>query len=256
MSGTAPISVLVVDDDADTRFLLRRAFERDGRLQVVGEVTDGALAAAAARVHEPDLVLLDLTMREMGGLAALPEVQAATPSTTMVVLMSVNPPPEEELDAAGAAFVRKSPGLDGFVGRLLELVAVPDGEDSTTADAVTWHLPANPRSGGVARRHLRDLLEEWHLEDLRHEVELLATELINNAVLHADSEVTLAVKRRGDVLHVAVSDTGEGTPQQTDAGLEATHGRGLMLVQALSHDWGAAVNGEHKTLWFELSLPA
>jgi CheY-like chemotaxis protein len=255
MGGAASKRVVIVDDNQDTRFLLRHIFERDGRFEVVGEAADGSLAPAAVRSHSPDIVLLDLHMPGVDGLTALPDVQAAASSDVAIVLMSVNPTPPDAFAGSGASFLLKAPGFADFVDQLIDLVTAPASEERRTADSASWNLPADPRSGGVARRHLRELLRGWQLTELLDEAELLATELVNNAVVHAHSEVVLAVQRRNDALHVAVSDTGEGVPHQPDAGLEATHGRGLMLVEAIARDWGAAINGSFKTLWFELALP-
>jgi CheY-like chemotaxis protein len=247
-----PLRVVVVDDDADTRFLLRRALEADSRFAFAGEAADGADAPAAAREHQPDVVLLDLNMPMVDGLRALPAVRAECSPRTSIVIMSVTQAPGGTLEGAGAPFLLKQPDLSGFLDHLHELLSGAATDDTPTAS--TWRLPAALTSGGLARSHLRALLDDWELTDLLDEVELLTTELVNNAVMHARSDVVLTVRRSVQCLHVSVSDTGEGVPKRPDAGIEATHGRGLMLVEAMSSDWGATVNGAQKVLWFELEL--
>lgn len=254
MSRENPLRVVVVDDDPDIRLMLRLAFEHDGRLTVVAEAADGAAAADVARRAQPDLVLMDFSMPVVDGLVALPLVRAATGPETTVVIMSATPTPPPSLQQADVAFVEKHGDLAPFVDRLLELAAARDQtEDAETA--VSWVLPADLRSGALARVRLRDLLGRWDLGGILDEVQLLSTELINNAVVHARSEVVLDVQRRSDVLHVAVTDSGAGAPHKPDRGLDATSGRGLMLVETLSRTWGVAVNGQRKTLWFEVGLP-
>jgi diguanylate cyclase (GGDEF)-like protein/PAS domain S-box-containing protein len=94
-SAARPCRVLVVDDDGAVRTLLRSLLEADGFFEVVGEADDGRQAIALARHLEPDLVLLDLAMPGMGGLEALPLIQAVAPGTKVAVLSG--------LDAAGVA---------------------------------------------------------------------------------------------------------------------------------------------------------
>ena len=64
------VRVLLVDDDALVRAGLRMILAAVDDLQVVGEVDDGARAVAAVREHRPDVVLMDIRMPEMDGIAA------------------------------------------------------------------------------------------------------------------------------------------------------------------------------------------
>src|SRR5688572_17674730 len=78
--------VLVADDVADLRMLLRMALERTGVFQVVAEAADGVEAVAHARRCQPDLIVLDLSMPELDGLEALPQILDASPRSTVAVL--------------------------------------------------------------------------------------------------------------------------------------------------------------------------
>ena len=64
------VRVLLVDDDALVRAGLRMILSAVQDLQVVGEADDGARAVAAVRAHRPDVVLMDIRMPEMDGIAA------------------------------------------------------------------------------------------------------------------------------------------------------------------------------------------
>ena len=77
--------VLVVDDDADLRFLLKMALDRDGVSTVVGEAANGRDAIDAAREHQPDVVVLDQSMPVMSGTEAIPGIRAAAPSARIVM---------------------------------------------------------------------------------------------------------------------------------------------------------------------------
>ena len=74
LSETASLTVLVVDDFADSREVLRRLLELHGYR--VAEATDGVQAVEAARAYCPDLILMDLNMPRMDGLTAAQHIRA------------------------------------------------------------------------------------------------------------------------------------------------------------------------------------
>jgi CheY-like chemotaxis protein len=67
-------TILVADDDAATRLLVRTLLEHRGHTVV--EAADGSSALAAAALHLPDLILLDLSMRPLGGAEFMRELRA------------------------------------------------------------------------------------------------------------------------------------------------------------------------------------
>jgi signal transduction histidine kinase len=78
--------VLLVDDVADLRFLLRVVLETDGSFEVIGEAGDGQTAMDLCERTRPDVIILDLSMPTMDGLEALPELRKLAPDATIVVL--------------------------------------------------------------------------------------------------------------------------------------------------------------------------
>ncbi len=74
----APIRVLLVDDDALVRSGLRLMLSGDGDIEVVGEAADGSGVAAAVAEHRPDVVLMDVRMPVMDGIAATEVLRSGT----------------------------------------------------------------------------------------------------------------------------------------------------------------------------------
>lgn len=105
-------------------------------------------------------------------------------------------------------------------------------------------LPASIRAPAYARWHTRQAAEKWNLAGLADTAELVASELVTNAVQASggreDAVVKLWLTADQDSLVVAVWDSGDGLPVRRDAGPDDPCGRGLMIVERLAEHWGAA----------------
>ncbi|MFF8868164.1 ATP-binding protein [Streptomyces sp. NPDC015139] len=84
-------------------------------------------------------------------------------------------------------------------------------------------------------------------------VELLASEVIANAVLHTAASCDVAVTRTDARLRVEVTDTGPALPVLVDARPNDESGRGLLLVDALADAWGTQRKPPGKKTWFEIT---
>lgn len=120
-------------------------------------------------------------------------------------------------------------------------------------DRFVERLSADPSSVGVARRSVRREMQRAGLEALSADAELLVTELVSNAVMHARTAVTLRVEVLAWKVRVEVEDGSPQLPAWSPSDTEALSGRGLTLVNAMSDSWGArALHGAGKVVWFEL----
>ncbi len=126
------------------------------------------------------------------------------------------------------------------------------------AVAAQIDLPARPTSPGTARTFVGDRLGEWGADGVREATLLCVSELVTNAVVHAGSPVHLELHFGEGVLRVDVRDTGQTlmAPARQAAGIDDTHGRGLMMVDVVADRWGVVDDGDGKVVWFEISLPA
>ena len=81
-----PTRILIADDDATIRLLLRRLLERQPDWQVCGDASNGAEAIEKVEQLDPDLVVMDLSMPVMTGLQAAPEIAKAHPQLPMLLI--------------------------------------------------------------------------------------------------------------------------------------------------------------------------
>jgi len=118
----------------------------------------------------------------------------------------------------------------------------------------SWPLPEDPKAAGQARRHVREQLSVWGLDDLATTTELLASELVGNVVRHARGPVRLRLLYGAELI-CEVYDGSQTMPRIRRATETDEGGRGLQLISALSGRWGARYTPTGKCIWAELPLP-
>jgi anti-sigma regulatory factor (Ser/Thr protein kinase) len=107
-----------------------------------------------------------------------------------------------------------------------------------------------------ARGFVTQQLRRWGLESLVSDAELLTSELVTNAVLHARGDVTVTVAVAEGVAEIGVGDRSSDLPEQRPSTWRAEGGRGLRLVDLVAHEWGVAPVGGGKQVWFRLDIDA
>ena len=86
MATRTRYGTLLIDDVAELRMLLRLSLELSGRFDVVAEAENGVQGVELAEQHQPDLVLLDISMPLQDGLESLPMIRDAAPRAKVVML--------------------------------------------------------------------------------------------------------------------------------------------------------------------------
>ncbi|MFF5362905.1 SpoIIE family protein phosphatase [Streptomyces scabiei] len=118
-----------------------------------------------------------------------------------------------------------------------------------------WSVWRVPQAVGQARRYTRRVLRRWGVESTADTVLLVVSELVTNALVHTDGRVRLDLTLLADRLRVAVADSSPRTPAKpTVIGWEATGGRGILLVEAMSSAWGTVPVSGGKQVWAEIPL--
>jgi two-component system nitrate/nitrite response regulator NarL len=120
--------LVVVEDDADIRFLIKLMLRADGRLEVMGEAATADEAIALARTEQPGLIILDHYIEgTVMGLDAVPALKEAAPAARILLFSSHDLSAEVARQPLVDAFLRKDrmDDLLTTVQRLLELEPVP-----------------------------------------------------------------------------------------------------------------------------------
>ena len=247
-------SLVVVDDNPDYRFLVRTALAGSNGLHVVAEAEDAVTAHRVVSAVRPDVVLFDIAMRDAGGQPLWASVQQAQPG--MVVVLASSHPEEQPLALGRPGHVaRLSRGTaPAAIERELSATVAILGRVELALRQAETTLPADPRSSSEARRFVEATLTQWDCTAVLDTVTLLVSELVTNAVIHAQSAAEVSVRLRDDHVRVDVFDRDHAGVRRRHADVDATSGRGTELVEALASAWGVEPRPGGKSVWFEVPL--
>jgi anti-sigma regulatory factor (Ser/Thr protein kinase) len=127
---------------------------------------------------------------------------------------------------------------------------------TAVVDAATARFRAGPDAPCAARRFVASLLacRPYDNRAPTEDARLVVSELATNAVVHAGSPFTVAVRYDGETIRIDVHDWNPALPVLRDGGPFSRSGRGLHLVGALTSAWGVERSPDGKTVWAELPL--
>ncbi len=120
LPAVRPIRVLLVDDAADIRVLLKLVLEFDAEFIVVAEAANGEEAIRLTAEHQPDLVVLDIAMPVMDGMDALQQLLRVAPDTKVVMYSAYDSGwlAERARGYGAHAYIDKTAGVVDLVGQL------------------------------------------------------------------------------------------------------------------------------------------
>ena len=150
---TGTVRVVIVDDSAEVRTLVRTKLRLSGAAVVEGEGADGADAVDLARRLQPDAMLLDVSMPGMDGLAALPLVLEASPGTRVVMFSGFDEEPlaMRALDLGATSYLTKTSSLEDVVSELVGVLADDGAAAGGPTDAGSGEHVAGPLEDQVER---------------------------------------------------------------------------------------------------------
>lgn len=164
--GARAVRVLISDDHPVVRAGVRGMLSGEPGFEVVAEAADGAEAVELAGRHRPDVVLMDLRMPRMDGVAATEKIRATSPETQVLILTTYesdadilravekgasgyllkDAPREELFGAVRAAAEGKSPLAPAVAARLVERLRTPPEETLSPREIEVLELVAKGTS--------------------------------------------------------------------------------------------------------------
>ncbi len=226
-------TIVIVDDAADVRALIRTRLRLSRRLVVVGEGSNGVEAVAAVSEHRPDLLLLDVSMPVMDGLEALPKVLEASPGTRVVMYsgFSEHGLARRALDLGAVAFLEKSTSLETLADELVALLG--DRPPAAVGE------PPAPEVDETDRVVLREHLERFR-EVFDDAAIGMATVTLAGQVVRANAALA-ALLDRGleELIGCSYGDLTGGRADLVDDALDQILSGRARVVQ-LEHDVAAA----------------
>ena len=222
------VRVLIADDHEIVRQGLRAFLELDPALDVVGDATNGRQAVRLAHRLRPDVVLMDLSMPELDGIAATQDIRRELPDTRVLVLTSVL----EEASVRGA--VRA-----GAIGYLLKDTRASELRQAIKA-AAAGQVQLSP---AAAARLMREVTAPERLDALT-EREVKVLQLLARGSANKQIARDLGIAEKTVKTHVSSILGKLGVQSRTQAALYA--GRvGLVRLDALSE---ADTNGNTQAI--------
>jgi DNA-binding NarL/FixJ family response regulator len=151
-----PARVLIADDHELARLGLRTMLEPETDLEVVGEAATGQEAVALSRRLQPDLVLMDIRMPDLDGLAASNLIKRESPDTSILIVTLSEDPDYllEALRVGAAGFVLKDAGRREVVAAVRQVLNGESPLDPKLAAHLIRRMASTPKGGSAGGRSI------------------------------------------------------------------------------------------------------
>jgi DNA-binding NarL/FixJ family response regulator len=248
--------IVHIDPDPDYRLLVRTALAPATDLPLVGEAGDLATGRAVVGDRQPDMVVVEPHVDGRADIEGLTALQAAAPGIPTVVLTCL---PPAELDWPG-----QLAGTRGLLSKRVRPTALADELRSLhdvlhvvggALDEARTELDPDLVSPRRAREFVTETLERWSCADATAIIDLLVSEIVANAVIHANTTAELTVQLLPERVRVAVTDEEPAQPKRRPDNPLTSSGRGIALIERLSLAWGIDRLPGGKRIWFETPRP-
>ncbi|WP_307807870.1 PAS domain S-box protein [Nocardioides xinjiangensis] len=199
MAEPGKVSVVLVDDSVDVRTLVRMRLEASGTFEVLGEAADGEQAIELVIRHEPELVLLDVSMAAMDGLETLPSILAVRPDTAVVMFsgFSGDHLAMEVRELGALDLIEKSIPLEELPDRLLRSLRGAGAEAVADIPLPPDEDPEELREAGVDVARVEQEILDDHVEGFR---ELFDRAAIGMATLTVHATIVRANDALADLM--------------------------------------------------------
>jgi len=234
-----------VSQKAEMSNLIWRVQQR----QPVAVVTlAGQAEAAGAGVHDalwdclagmPTVLLLEVSRMEVAACSALSWIRDLS--------FAARKWPGVPVYLCGAEETAQRCSLPGYAS---VAEAREAWEDAEPEERHSLALPPVPQSCADAREFVAKVCHGWGIKRPVRLAQILISELVSNAVVHARTGLDVTVRRLGEGIELSVRDDG-ATKLPADLPPDP-RGFGLQLVEAMSDSWGSAPTGSGKVVWTRL----
>lgn len=158
-TDSTPLRVLIVEDDPMMQLGLEQSLSAHPQITIVGQAEDGYMGVEAAKELHPDLIVMDIGLPRLDGIAATQQIKAALPKVRVVMLTSHTTEREiiASLSSGADAYCIKGASVD----RLLKAIAAAaEGAtylDPQIASSVVKHLSPPTPNSNIANLSQREL---------------------------------------------------------------------------------------------------
>jgi len=114
-------------------------------------------------------------------------------------------------------------------------------------------LDSTPESVRISRELVRSTLHSIDT-DLVEVAAILTDEMVTNAIKHGRPPISLAIESDNEGIAISVADSGPGFPIARTVSRTAEDGRGLMIIDVLSDEWGVVPLYQGKQVWIRLHV--
>jgi len=227
----------------------------DGVLDL-GSAPAARAAALKCAADHPQAIIVDLNRVTVAGttpLVVFATVSRLLMNTGVAMLIVVDPN-----TAIGESVWRS------LSGRVPVHPTQKDAVEATVnvpppPHRVHAHLPMSDSSPAVGRALAKYACESWDVVDVADYAQIVVSEFISNAIVHAKTDLDVTILLRADYLVIQVRDRSAKCPPRAGevrsaSASGADHGRGLALVDRLTSSWGYSVGPHGKTMWATIRI--